>query len=461
MKQPRLHTRWYLLADLIACIIAWNLFYFARKKIIGEAVVLGPYFYLGQFLFPIGWMTVYTITGAYGNIYTKSKVVEFFHVLLVSLAGSMLFMFTFTFKDATRDSLVYTRQFATLITLMVVIVYFLRVLVINKASQQIIKNQVHFNTLIVGNAQQSEMLFKNIVNNKEKIGFNIVGYINTNGKESEFLNNLGAFEDIDKIIATHQIEEVLVSLEKTEREKLEKILHQLANVDVNIKITPDRVDILSGAVRTTNIMGIPLIDLHSGLLPSWQQNIKRVIDIGLAFFALVLLSPLLLFTIIRILLDSKGSLFYTQERLGFKGKPFKMYKFRSMVANAEQHGPQLSSEMDPRITKWGKFMRKWRIDELPQLVNIIKGEMSLVGPRPERAYFAEQIINLHPEYKFLFKAKPGLSSWGMVQFGYAENVAEMIERMHYDLIYIENASLLVDFKIMLYTIKIIWSGKGK
>ena len=192
-----------------------------------------------------------------------------------------------------------------------------------------------------------------------------------------------------------------------------------------------------------------------------QRSIKRIFDVLLAIAGTIILLPLILVTAIILKLSSKGSLFFLQERVGYKGKQFMIFKFRSMYLTAEETGPQLSSDEDDRVTIWGKIMRRWRLDELPQLWNILKGDMSIVGPRPERKYYIDQIIKSHPEYLNLLKLKPGLTSMGMVKFGYAENVEEMIQRMQYDLIYIENPSLLLDIKIMLQSIKVVFAGKGK
>lgn len=220
-------------------------------------------------------------------------------------------------------------------------------------------------------------------------------------------------------------------------------------------------DYLLGSVKTTSIFTEPLVQISPHMMPPWQESIKRLIDLSASLVALILLSPVYIALYLFVKFSSPGPAFYFQERIGLHGKPFMIPKFRSMYVGAETDTPQLSSKDDSRITPVGKFMRKVRLDELPQFFTVLTGKMSLVGYRPERQYFIDQIVKRAPHYRLLFKIKPGITSWGQIKFGYASNVDEMVQRLKYDILYVENMSLAMDFKIMFYTVLIIVKGSGK
>jgi lipopolysaccharide/colanic/teichoic acid biosynthesis glycosyltransferase len=500
MKENRLRIA-YISADLLLSAAAWLIFYFYRKIFI-EKEIYGSYLeisadknlYAGMVAVPLFWFLLFYIYGLYNSPSRRSRLKELGDSLLLTITGTIILFFALLLDDTISGYSNYYHSFLVLFSLQFILTWIPRFLITTRTQILIRRGKVGFNTIIIGSNGKAVEVYRRITGQKQMTGNIITGFIEAGDNSTEespvgerhsgesgssesanrkspdregrtpplgeYLPCLGTLKELDAIMQRIKPDEIIIATEDSESHTTGTILKRLWRYDTVIKSIPGMYDLLLGKVRLSSIFGTPLLLLSYNPMPFWQQNIKRVIDILFSLIALTVTLPLTLILVAAIRSGSSGPVIYRQERIGRRGKPFKIFKLRSMINNAEEDGPLLSSSDDPRITPAGRFMRRHRLDEIPNFINVLRGEMSLVGPRPERKYFIDLITKDTPEYLQLLKVRPGITSWGQVLYGYASTVEEMKERMSYDLLYLKNLSLYVDFKIIIYTVITVVRGRG-
>jgi exopolysaccharide biosynthesis polyprenyl glycosylphosphotransferase len=415
-------------------------------------------------LISFGWLILHYYSGYYNKIIEKSRLSEFFTTFGAVLIGTIVLFFALLLKILPDSTSVYYEQLFYMFFLTFGFTYFFRVIITQQAARKIKNREWTTNALILGTGEKAQQIQKILSEPSASIAYTIQGFIRIDESSPNPMIDkrliLGELDGLEMIIRDLNTEELIVAIDSKDEDDLLELLYSLYKYQLPLKLPISHSRLLTGGVNIKTITGFPLFDVTQNNFSEGEKNIKLTIDKLLSIFLLLFLSPVYLYLMLRIRRDSEGAVVIKQERIGYLGKPFMMYKFRTMQKDAEKDGPTLSSENDERVTRFGQIMRKYRLDELPQFWNVLKGDMSIVGPRPERKFYIDQIVKQAPYFYLLHNVRPGITSWGMVKFGYARNIDEMIERMKYDILYYENMSLMLDIKIIIYTFRTIMTGKG-
>lgn len=462
---------WYVVLDVVASMAAWSCFFSYRKFTelsYGSSsevwhLIFNDYkFYLGIIVIPFCWFILYALHGTYNRVWRKSRLKEIISTFKQLIIGSLVLFFAIIIDDVISNYTDYIRLFSVLFSLQFTFTAVPRIVFISVIKRLIRSGKIQFNAIIVGTPESAEDFY--IRKLQKTFGTKVIGYIGVDTKNANTLSlrYLGSYKKLYEIIKTQQIEEVIIANDSKTRGLFQQILPLVWDSQVLLKILPSTEDHIMRAVKNTSVFDGQFIQIYLDALPPWQKVCKRGMDIVFSFLFILLALPLYLLLAWKVKQSSPGSIFFRQERIGKGGKMFQIIKFRSMYEDAEADGiPKLSSKNDHRITPFGVFMRRTHLDEIPQFFNVLNGDMSLVGPRPERQYYINQIIKKAPYYRLLLLEKPGITSWGQVSYGYAENVDEMIERLQYDMMYIENISLALDIKILFYTVLAVFKREGR
>ncbi|RCK72892.1 MAG: Lipid carrier : UDP-N-acetylgalactosaminyltransferase [Ignavibacteriae bacterium] len=452
-----------LLIDLVTINLTYILFFYFRVESGWFQLIIKPEFFLPMFAIYFYWLFIFLFVGMYRPWFAASRFDEITTLFKTSFIGIIILFFIIFIDD-----IAYQQSSAQRYLIFLYWIIFLlcvgggRVLIRIFQRNLLLRGIGRRNTIIIG-YNDGAIDLKNQIQKARALGLDIIGFVvlnkdSDNNKSKEILCSIN---EIENVVTQYNVKEVIIALDKHEHEQLLDVIVKCDFNDLAIKIVPDLYEIISGQARTNQLYGIPLIEVNPQLMPVWERKVKRLIDITISLMFLILTLPLSLFIALAIKLDSRGPVFYLQERVGKDEKIFKIIKFRSMIENAEEEsGPTWATKNDPRITRVGKILRRLRLDEIPQFINVLIGHMSLVGPRPERPYFVEELSKQIPLYKRRLRVKPGITGWAQVKHKYDESIEDVKKKLQYDIFYIENMSIRMDLKILFHTIAVVLLGKG-
>ena len=452
-----------LIADFLTICLTWAAYYLFRVRSGWLDVTTEPDFVVPMIAVYLFWLLLFFMVGLYRPWYAKSRLDELTLLFKTTILGCIFLFFAIFIDDQSSSTHTNSRLLiAVYWTMLFGFVVTGRLVIRSIQRRMLIAGVGVHNTIIVGSEAKSRELYDEIVQ-YPALGYKVVGFVSINGQTLAPYRNipvLDSHRNLNTLLSKNEIQDVLIALDSSDHQHMLEIIASCNSYNVGLKIIPDLYDIISGQARTNQIYGFPLIEISPQLMTPWEESTKRVMDVTFAALVLLVGLPLWLLISLIIKLESRGPIVYKQERVGRDGRLFWIYKFRSMRQDAEVDGPQWADKRDPRVTRAGKWLRKLHLDEIPQLWNILKGDMSVVGPRPERPVFVEQLSKEIPLYPRRLKVRPGLTGWAQVKHKYDESIEDVRKKVQYDLFYIENMSLRMDIKIILSTISHMLLGRG-
>lgn len=469
MKAITKHRILYLAGDIFASMLGVLLFNIFRYWWIFHGTCedfirwsYDPHVVIGYAVFPAIFILISGIAGFYNDLLYKSRYEIISNSMLSSFLGSLAIYFAIMVDDDFHERALH---YSFLIAMFVSFSFSLLLVryIISTIFRARLMNGINtYNVIVVGPIDKAQKFAVQLEKTNARIGYRVVGLAGDNGETQSPTHNWPVYslDGLNQAIKQHDVKAFVVLSSREDIKHSVDIINRLYGYGLSILLPLDFYNLVTSRPKLTNVIGEPLVEITSSGMSPAASNIKRISDIVISAIAIIVLIPVYIVLAIAIKLDSPGPVLYRQERVGLHRRTFRIIKFRSMIENSEPDGPALSSSNDSRVTKIGRTLRKYRLDELPQFLNVLRGDMSLVGPRPEREHFLKLLMAKEPSVCTIHKIRPGLTSLGTVKFGYASDVDSMVKRLYYDLLYLENMSLSFDLKIIFHTVNTILTGKG-